>query len=422
MRIEGLRTDVGGGKARVSATVIWEDSGREPQEIYFEVPDEPAAGLVCNPDAFLVGCLVPAVFHGEKRLRTDEPVCPELSAGLENAMCWLHAWMGARYTPLRLEVRPRLPLDLPGARGRTGAFFSGGVDSLAMLCLNRRQFPAGHPRAIRACVFVHGFDIGHDPADPRWDSYTRALEPLTAAADELGMDVVTVATNVRHLDSGVQLWVEAFVGSALASVAHALVGQMDAVYIASDFRIPLTLPYGSHPLLDACYQSANLRILRDGLRLTRLEKVALIADWDAALGALRPCTGNAPGMINCGRCEKCVRTMLELMVAGKLGQARTFAVHDVTPEVVAGVDIWSAEARLYMGELIAPLRALGRRDLAEPLADKCAEYDRHLAWQEERDWKGVVKRFDRKYLGGALFDAYAGGLAAVTRRPGPRPS
>ncbi|NLD43549.1 MAG: hypothetical protein GX657_08650, partial [Chloroflexi bacterium] len=55
MRIEGLRTDVGGGKARVSATVIWEDSGREPQEIYFEVPDERAAGLVCNPDAFLVG-------------------------------------------------------------------------------------------------------------------------------------------------------------------------------------------------------------------------------------------------------------------------------------------------------------------------------------------------------------------------------
>jgi len=55
-----------------------------------------------------------------------------------------------------------------------------------------------------------------------------------------------------------------------------------------------------------------------------LKKVAFIADSDTALRFLRVCPEVGDGEYNCGRCEKCVRTMINLELEGKLGQCPTF--------------------------------------------------------------------------------------------------
>ena len=89
MRIENLRLETNQSKARAMATVVWEDCDRPTRDVYFEVDDTFAHDLACNPHAFLVGSIIPAMHHGEGRISIDEEICPELRNGLVTAMGWI---------------------------------------------------------------------------------------------------------------------------------------------------------------------------------------------------------------------------------------------------------------------------------------------------------------------------------------------
>lgn len=407
MRIENLRSEQEQDKARVAATVVWEDNDRPTREIFFETDQAFAEDLHCNPHAFLVGCLVPAWHHGEERIAIDATICPQLRNGLLTNMGWLGQWAGSPRRPLRIEARPGVPPPSPPRRERAGSFLSGGIDSLATLRCNRLQFPPEHRRSIQDCLLVHGFDIGgREDSGSEVEVFERALGSLSAIIEDAKVTLIPVSTNIRHLDDGGRFWIFEFHGAALASVAHAFSSRLTWVAIASTYDIPNLSRWGSHPLLDPNYSSADLQIHHDNLRMSRLEKVRLVADWDVALSHLRVCTYNPPGMPNCGRCEKCLRTMLELVAVGKLVHAPTFPHKDVTEEMLHSLCITNGYQNSCYRELIDPLKAQGRQDLAGVLEAKSGEFQKLLAWQEERDLKGAVKRFDRRFLGSSLFRSY----------------
>ena len=92
MQIRDLKRNCGEGRARVSATVVWEDCDRPVQEVFFETDERFAESLTCNPHAFLVGCAIPAMHYGEKRVFMDAEVCPEFKAGLNTAMNYIQSW------------------------------------------------------------------------------------------------------------------------------------------------------------------------------------------------------------------------------------------------------------------------------------------------------------------------------------------
>jgi hypothetical protein len=54
--------------------------------------------------------------------------------------------------------------------------------------------------------------------------------------------------------------------------------------------------------------------------VTRLEKIRRISTEPLVQRNLRVCWQNVAGSLNCGRCEKCVRTMLSLDICGTLGR------------------------------------------------------------------------------------------------------
>lgn len=256
---------------------------------------------------------------------------------------------------------------------------------------------------------VYGFDFGGcDESNEPEGSFERALNSLAAIAQDAEVNLIRVCTNIRHLDDNVNFWMQQFHGAALAAVAHALSNQLTRVDIASTAKIPRTLPWGSHPLLDANYGSADLRVSHDGLRYSRSEKARLIADWTVALQNIRVCNENPPDALNCGQCEKCVRTMLEFLAAGSLDQATAFPTQDVSRELLEKV-LTVEELRYCVSEyseLIEPLAEQGRIDLSRVIQDRFVQLDKHLAWEKEEDWKGAVKRFDRKFLKSTLYRSY----------------
>lgn len=402
MRIENLRSERNGVRGRVAATVTWEDCDRPPYDLFFETDEQFAEGLTCNPHAFLIACAIPAMHFGEKRVFIDEKVCPELRNGLITAIGWMRHWY---YSPERelVKIEAGIQSELPSPRTpeRAGLFLSGGIDSIATLRSNRINFPSEHPWSIKDGLLVFGLEQDM----PETFEYVKAQ--LSEVSSDAGVELIPAYTNLygayRQEDAknGHSFWYHEFMGAALAAVAHSFSSRLTVVSVAADYDIPNQKPHGSQPLVDPNYSSVDLRILYDGVSLSRFSKTKLIADWSVALQHLRVCNNYRqyrPEMLNCGACEKCTRTMLALLACGALERTNAFPAKDVTVRQISSISLTKQTYPLY-GELIRPLRERGRDDLAKAIEQKIQEF---FKFQKREKVKMKIKQIDNKYFGNNL--------------------
>ncbi len=103
-------------------------------------------------------------------------------------------------------------------------------------------------------------------------------------------------------------------GGALASAA--LILGFPRVFVPSSFSYDQLFPLGSHPLTDPLWANDGMEIVHDGAEARRVDKIQEIAKEPLALANLRVCFNDMN--INCGKCLKCLRTMipLQLLQAG----------------------------------------------------------------------------------------------------------
>ncbi|MBW1954173.1 MAG: hypothetical protein JRI76_08520 [Deltaproteobacteria bacterium] len=358
-------------RTRVSAVVLWEDCDQPRREIFIETP--PYFGPDVNPDphAFLVGCAVPALHFKERRIALDRRICPSFLEGLRTAMAVLSHWSNDAWRPPAVEAKVRRSPVYKRANRRAALFLSGGIDSLAALRVNRRTHPLDHPGAVKDGFVLHGFDIGGVVRrGMKYPVFHRTLEALEPVAREARLVLIPVFTNIRHLCDDRDLWLNRFFGAVLAAVSHAFSKRVSLSYIASSYDIAHLHPCGSHPLLDPFYSRLDMRILHRDLELTRMEKIRTVVQWDTAFQNMRVCLANVPDRLNCGKCEKCVRTMLALAALNVLHKTRAFAEDDVFPEDLSGFSIRIRDRESFYRELIPWLAAAGRADLVDAIAYK----------------------------------------------------
>jgi hypothetical protein len=183
------------------------------------------------------------------------------------------------------------------ARGGRALFFTGGIDSTyALLQLRDR---------LDAVVFVEGFDV--DLRDE--DRLGRVRDHLRATAELAKVPLVRVRTNLREHPLFRRLNWEITHMAALAGVAHVLAGTFRTLYAAASDVPP---PYGSHPELDPLWSSENMALVNFGSDVSRLERVAAIARTHLR-ERVRVCWQHLTPGLNCGICEKCLRTRLQFL-------------------------------------------------------------------------------------------------------------
>ena len=401
MKIENLRLEKNGDTIAARASVTWEDNDRPRQELFFETEAVYEDSLSCNPNAFLLACAIPALHFRERRVFMEEEVCPELVDGLNTAMHWLRHWY---YEPERkivtIEARKQsqiLNSDMPK---RAGFFFSGGVDSFATLKSNRLNFPATHPWSIKDGLVAYGLELED------LDSFEYVTEMLKEVAPAVGIDLIPVKTNIyleyraEDRKDKFDFWIYKFQGAVLAALAHAFSNRLAVLSIAATFDLPYLGLWGSHPLLDPQYSSVDLRIRHDGLALSRLKKVEMIKDWDIALNNLRVCNQGKryeSGKLNCGRCEKCIRTALELLAVDRLDRCAALPYDDVTADMVRQYgDIHDDYVRSCFTDLIPALNRIGRMDLVRAVEHRMDIYDAKKKGSKTLIEK--IKEFDQQDL------------------------
>jgi hypothetical protein len=299
--------------------------------------------------------LVPlALIAGMRRrqpIRVHGPVSARLLANVTRAQQILASFTDGELHPVPV-IADAVSVTTPRSPG-TASFFSGGIDSFASVLRHRSS--------ITHLVYVQGFDVIVDGTERA----TASRRGVQAAAAELGLPLIEVATNLRDVTDPHVMWGMAH-GAALGVVALLLQSQVGRVLVPSSYPYADLFPWGSHPLLDPLWGNECLDVDHDGCEMTRMQKVALVAESDVALHHLRVCTRQF-ATYNCGSCRKCLGTMMALRLHGALERCETLP-HTFRTRDLARVQVTGPTGLVGWREG----RALARRVKDRPMALACA--------------------------------------------------
>ena len=386
MRIDNIRKSVSDGKTRIEADVTFETAGRPDFNAWIESGHD----LALDPNVFLLALYPVAAKYQEQRLQIGGAVSPLLTHKLRDVYAWWKAWgfIGSEGSPPLISGTALVEYEQTGGFQSAG-FLSGGVDSVQMLYGNHDRFPAGHPHRITHAIQINGFSRSKKDV-------VEAIEPMVAQAcanivSDTGVEFITVETNLRLIDQATVFWTRQFHGPVLAAIAHAVIPGSGVARIGSSFDIAHMPAWGSHPMLDGNLGTERLSLLHEEAPLSRLDKVRELVRFPQALENVQVCTQWVPTHLNCGRCEKCMRTKLELVALGAAVPS-CFADRDIKPEYVR--KITSEYAIPWYEEMIAPLEQQGRGDLSQAVRQKLrrGSFARAAINMDTKLTKGFVRK------------------------------
>ena len=341
-------------------------AGTEPRRIWFRCESD----VIPSADAALAACLMPAMRQGGS-LRMDEPVSPRLLKNQREYQAiqrtWSFSWVYGEDPLEEVEVEAPAREQAPASPGgRVAAFFSGGVDAFATILANPE---------VTDLIFIRGVDIL-----PRLDHQSGLVERVEArlreAAAELGRPLHVVDTNVRDLSDPLIRW-ECYFSNPLIAVAHFFAPLFDRVLITGDTDHETQPLVGTAMTIDHLWSSETLEIEDFGGRLSRDQRVGLIAEHPVVRRTLRTCWENPGGAYNCGRCRKCLQTMLSLELVGARQGVETFPP-ELDLGLLAGCELNQPIGLALWEDLLARIREEGRTELEPAVAAFVAKGRRSL--------------------------------------------
>lgn len=277
------------------------------RDIYFRSLGQFIVSL--NLEAFITFMLLPCMRSNDKRIAAGA-ISEKYLCGLEiiqDIYCKWHPHFS------RVTVEGVTAIERAAStEERVGMYFSGGVDSWYTFLKHKDE--------VTDLIFVHGFDIRLNDVPLR----EKASKKIHEAAAFFGKNVIEIETNVRSFLDEYVPWSGLGHGPALAAVGHLLSPTIHKIYIPASYTYADLFPSGCHPILDYLWGTESLQFIHDGCEASRVEKVAILSEYDIALQTLRVCWTNPNSAYNCGRCEKCMRTMINLEVNNALNRCKTF--------------------------------------------------------------------------------------------------
>ncbi|MBL8824985.1 MAG: hypothetical protein JNJ77_20525 [Planctomycetia bacterium] len=309
------------------------------QELWYEVTGcEP----VVDGTPFAIAALPLAMAKGWD-LHCQAPVSGRLLQSFHAIQTILQSWI-----PGTQRIHCSAPEHVFSQRhSAAGCFFSGGVDSYYTFLK--------HQQSITNHVFITGFDV---PL-----SKPQLAQRISAEMKKIALgfqvNLIEVKTNLREFCDRFVSW-RMYHGAALASVAHLLGNRLGTMYLAATHTYADLFPCGTHPMLDPLWSSEAVEIIHDGCEATRFEKVAFLAQNPLALKSLRVCYRNKNNELNCGQCEKCLRTMISLYSLNVLDQCESFD-KQLDPKLIARMRLGdNPRILMYVQENLEALKE--RRD------------------------------------------------------------
>ncbi len=324
-----------------------------PDELWFSFPRRYSEHVTDHLNGFAVALLPLAMTFGEN-LHMEGVLSPRLLSGMLEYQRIQSAWKPTSFKCVSIAQDRLQPAELGSLRPGVGCSFSGGVDSFHTLWRHLPENEPIHQYRISHCLMINGFDADSDlENNGHFATIHRSIEPMAVSQ---GVELIVCRTNYMSF-SDPNILKQSF--AAMVTAPALILGRLfSCFYVPSSYRFDEFFRDGSHLLLDHLISTESMQTVHDSSHLRRPEKTAIISNWAATHTTLRVCfntTGyreDSGSIMNCSRCEKCIRTMKTLQLFGKLGQYTTFSR---TP---GHLDVWlcdygSAGARIHAREIMS---------------------------------------------------------------------
>ena len=312
------------------------------------------------PDAAVLGLAILSMSHNIE-FTLERPISPAAAGVIERLEYATYLWMMPGNAPLRLRYEVgQTPPPAPGRRDKI-LCLSGGVDSTQAAI-----------EAVTGHGYTHGLLVaGADYAGAAEPGFIDLKDRVARIADRLGLELLVVETNIRQLKMN---WNMLHTVN-LAMCLNALQDRAAEGAVAMDNSLTQQLarhPWGNNSEMVAALSSEALPIRPLGERVTRVQKVGVIAAHDPALMTdLSVCYHDTSTGGNCGRCEKCVRTRLAMVCAG-LEQQPTFPETEPLEDLVCRIKVRRRSVQAMRGQLVFT-SDIERRLPSGPLRDAVSE-------------------------------------------------
>ncbi|HEX9980737.1 MAG TPA: hypothetical protein VGB50_09265 [Flavobacterium sp.] len=241
---------------------------------------------------------------------------------------------------IRSEIKYQTLVKNETSGGKSAMLFSGGVDAFATFFRHYDETPA--------LVTIHGADI--EIADTKqWNDVVSFNENEAMLSPNRKH---YIESNMRtfytyHVDlllENLSWWGNIQHGLALICSLAPLsyVYGYDKVYIASTRSVHMEFnPWGSMPEIDERISWSGINVIHDGFELKRQDKVDRIVKAVTDLNkktTIRVCYSEIRQELNCSVCEKCIRTIFGIVLAGgnpnHLGFNTDASVYDKIDKII----------------------------------------------------------------------------------------
>jgi hypothetical protein len=202
------------------------------------------------------------------------------------------------------------------------SFYSGGVDSIFNIAGRR----ADKLSEIDYLVAVWGMDIKLEN-EALWNTTKTML--IDAIPNESASTFLPVKTNSRDFQRDVR-WTDMGFGPMLGAITNFLSKGARFSIIGSYGLYDDLQPHASGPLVDRLYSSSHISVVHYSPRFNRFNKVKYISEYAPEyLKNLRVCWLNTGNKYNCGECEKCLRTKMDIHILGLNDSVVSFGKFDM---------------------------------------------------------------------------------------------
>lgn len=250
--------------------------------------------------------------------------------------------------------------NIPTTEGRSGAFFSGGVDAFNTLVCHAAEKPV--------LLTLWGADVKLSD-EKGWQN---VLSHLQDTSRQFDIDYVTIKSEFRMFqEEGILTeavkqsgdgWWHGFqhgIGIICHAAPAAWVLGLSTVYFASSFTAADKgkVTCASDPTIDNFVRFGGTHIVHDGYEFTRQMKVHNITQFAKKTGMkipLRVCWESTGGS-NCCHCEKCWRTMLAVYAENQTPREYGFEYTDKQLAAIARKMRYS-EDKMFSALRYAPIQ------------------------------------------------------------------
>ncbi len=387
---------------RIAARIQYRSRWLPDDVLWIDVPGDFSDQVSRTGSPWLAALLPLAMVLGEY-IALDLAVDGTLLTHADRLMATWSRWYPELH-PIEIRAPIAEPPTAPSSQ-KTGAFFSGGVDSFYTVLYDRAEGGG----TIDELVYIEGADIALDNAA----AYQQVMATIERAAQVWRMPVVRTATNLRETRFRETDLNYLSNGSLLAAIGLALEPRYQRLLISSAWPQGTPRPLGSHPETDPLFSTDSLTFVHYGDWADRIPKTEYVSRNPVALENLRVCWESEAGS-NCGHCLKCLRTMTVLEIIGALENCPTFAAGSLDLDLVSRQYLGRTE--LYFQKLIEFANQRGRSDIARAIEAAFARtkrMDRYLLM-------GMVRAARQRWRHNALARRLTGPLVRKVRPIGRR--